>query len=351
MRICIVGAGAIGGMLGAALSNADESVTFIEKNREHADAIRAGGLRVEQDGKTTVARDVKVTDSFTEPGEQDLVIIAVKAHQIPLLLPDMRALFGPQTIVMTVQNGVPWWYFYKQGGQYEGRTINAVDPDGFIDQHIERDRIVGCIVYPAGEVIAPGLIHVVEGNRFSVGELDGSKSERIEAIQQMLVRAGFKSFVLDDIRSEIWLKLWGNLSFNPISALTHGTLAGICRNPQTRELAAAMMAEAQQIGEKLGIQFRHTIEKRIAGAESVGEHKTSMLQDVEAGRPLEIDALVGAVVELGRLTNTPTPHIDSVYAAVKLLNENLARPAASPSPAESASASGNGHPTPAPTAT
>jgi 2-dehydropantoate 2-reductase len=328
MRICIIGAGAIGGMLGARLALAGEQVTFIEKNREHANAIRSNGLRVDSEGETIVARDVAVTDSFAEPGEQDLVIIAVKAHQIPLLLPDIRQLFGPQTMVMTVQNGIPWWYFYKHGGPYDGRTITAVDPDGFIDRHVERERIVGCIVYPAGEVIAPGVVHVVEGNRFSVGELDGSKSERIEALSQLLVRAGFKSYVLDDIRSEIWLKLWGNLSFNPISALTHGTLAGICRNPQTRGLAATMMAEAQQIGEKLGIGFRHTIDKRIAGAESVGEHKTSMLQDVEAGRPLEIDALVGAVVELGRLTDTPTPHIDSIYAAVTLLNENLSRAAA-----------------------
>jgi 2-dehydropantoate 2-reductase len=327
MRICIVGAGAIGGMLGARLALAGERVTFIEKNREHADAIRTNGLRVESDGEAIVAGDVAVTDSFAEAGEQDLVVIAVKAHQIPSLLPDLRALFGPDTMVMTVQNGVPWWYFYGQGGPHEGRTIAAVDPDGFIDKHIERERIVGCIVYPAGEVIAPGVVHVVEGNRFSVGELDGSKTERIEALAQMLIRAGFKSFVLDDIRAEIWLKLWGNLSFNPISALTHATLAGICRNPQSRELAAAMMSEAQQIGEKLGITFRHTIEKRIAGAEAVGEHKTSMLQDVEAERPLEIDALVGAVVELGKLTGTPTPHIDAVYACVSLLNESLARPA------------------------
>jgi len=323
VNICIVGAGAIGGMLGARLALAGESVTFIEKNREHADAIRNNGLRVESDAEAIVAKNVTVTDSFAEAGEQDLVIIAVKAHQIPLLLPDLRALFGPKTMVMTVQNGVPWWYFYGNGGPYEGRTIAAVDPDGFIDKHIERERIVGCIVYPAGEVIAPGVVHVVEGNRFSVGELDGSKSERIEALAQMLIRAGFKSFVLEDIRAEIWLKLWGNLSFNPISALTHATLAGICRNPQSRELAAAMMSEAQQIGEKLGIQFRHTIEKRIAGAEAVGEHKTSMLQDVEAGRPLEIDALVGAVVELGKLTETPTPHIDAVYACVSLLNDSL----------------------------
>jgi 2-dehydropantoate 2-reductase len=328
VRICIIGAGAIGGMLGARLALAGESVTFIEKNPAHAYAMRTQGLRIEADGDAVVAKDFTVTDDLATPGVQDLVVIAVKAHQIPSLVPDIRQLFGPKTIVMTVQNGVPWWYFFKHGGPLDGRRIAAVDPSGAIDEAIERERIVGCIVYPAGEVTAPGVIHVVEGNRFSVGELDGSHSERVEALAAMLVRSGFKSYVLDDIRGEIWLKLWGNLSFNPISALTHQTLAGICRNPYTRELAAQMMGEAQQIGEKLGITFRHTIEKRIAGAEGVGEHKTSMLQDVEAGRSLEIEALVGAVVELGRLTETPTPHIDSVYAAVKGLEETLSQRAA-----------------------
>jgi 2-dehydropantoate 2-reductase len=325
VRICIIGAGAIGGMLGARLALAGESVTFVEKNAEHAHAIRTHGLRLEADGDAVVATNIDVTDDLGAPGPQDLVIIAVKAHQIPLLLPDIRKLFGPQTMVMTVQNGVPWWYFYKQGGPFDGRRIEAVDPNGVIDAAIEHERIIGCVVYPAGEVTAPGVIHVVEGNRFSVGELDGADSERVEALAAMLVRAGFKSFVLDDIRSEIWLKLWGNLSFNPISALTRATLAAICRDPGTRALAADMMREAQQIAEKLGITFRHTIEKRIAGAEAVGEHKTSMLQDVEAGRTLEIEALVGAVVELGRLTETPTPHIESVYACVKALEVSRSR--------------------------
>jgi len=325
VRICIIGAGAIGGMLGARLALAGETVTFVEKNAAHADAIRGRGLRIEGEGGDVVATGITVTDDLRSAGTHDLVIVAVKAHQIPAIAQEMRALFTPQTIVMTVQNGIPWWYFFKHGGPHDGRRIEAVDPGGLIDEAIERERIVGCIVYPAGEVIAPGVIHVVEGNRFSVGELDGAHTERIEALQAMLVRAGFKSYVLDDIRGEIWLKLWGNLSFNPISALTRQTLAGICRNPHTRALAASMMGEAQSIGEKLGVTFRHTIEKRIAGAEGVGEHKTSMLQDVEAGRALEIEALVGAVVELGRLTETPTPHIESVYDAVKGLDETLSR--------------------------
>lgn len=326
MKICVIGAGAIGGMLGARLALAGEQVTFVERSSVQAEAIRSNGMTLQTGTEQLVARDVAVTDDLSVPGPQDLVILAVKAHQIPTLVPDVAQLFGPSTMVMTVQNGVPWWYFQKHGGAFEGRSIRAVDPDGRIGRYIEADRIVGCVVYPAAEVVEPGVVHVVEGNRFPVGELDGSHSERIEALAQTLTRAGYKSFVLDDIRSEIWLKLWGNLSFNPISALTRATLAGICRAPLTRDLAGEMMREAQAIGEKLGIAFRHTIEKRIAGAESVGEHKTSMLQDVEAGRRLELDALIGAVVELGTLTQTPTPHIDAVYACVKLLDESLATP-------------------------
>jgi 2-dehydropantoate 2-reductase len=233
----------------------------------------------------------------------------------------MRVLFGPETVVLTIQNGIPWWYFYKHGGEFDGRCIETVDPNGEINANIEPERIIGCVVYPAAAVVAPGVIKHVEGNRFPVGELDGSHSDRVERISQTLSKAGFKSFVLDDIRSESWLKAWGNLSFNPISALTQATLVDICQFTPTRELAARMMEEAQAIANKLGIQFRHTIEKRIAGAESVGKHKTSMLQDVEAGRELEIEALVGAVVELGRLTHTPTPHIDAIYACTKLLDK------------------------------
>jgi 2-dehydropantoate 2-reductase len=333
MKITVIGAGAIGGMLGARLALANHDVTFVEKNQAHADAIRTNGFTIETDGEEVVAKNVSVTDDLKTPGPQDLVVVAVKANQITSLFPDMKALLGPNTIVMTVQNGVPWWYFQKLGGKYDGRAIKAVDPDGTIEANIPTDRIIGCIVYPAAEITKPGYVHVVEGNRFSVGELDGSKTERVENLAKMLIEAGFKSFVLDDIRAEIWLKLWGNLSFNPISALTGATLAGICRDPGTRQLAADMMAEAQTIGEKLGIVFRHTIEKRLAGAEAVGEHKTSMLQDVEAGRRLEIDALVGAVVELGVLTETPTPHIDAVYACVKLLDANLAAKRESREPA------------------
>lgn len=325
MKICVVGAGAIGGLLGGKLAIAGESVTFIETNAAHRDAINKQGLKLlMHGGGELVAKNVRATADVGEPGPQDLIIVAVKAHQIPMVAPRLKPLYGKDTIVMTVQNGIPWWYFHKHGGPLEGKRLASVDPDGTIDANIEPDRIIGCVVYPAGEVIGPGVIKHVEGDRFSVGELDGSKSNRVEMIAQMLIAAGFKSFVLDNVRSEIWLKAWGNLSFNPISALTHGTLEGICRFPPTRDLAAKMMEEAQAIANKLGITFRHTIEKRIAGAEAVGPHKTSMLQDVEAGRGLEIEALVGSVVELGRLTETPTPHIDAVYACAKLLDKVMA---------------------------
>ena len=325
-KICVIGAGAIGGLLGAKLSLAGRRVTFVVRNPAYIAAIQANGFKiVTHDDEEIVARDVAVTDDIPTPGAQDLVILAVKAHQITAIAPTLGALFGPKTIVMTVQNGIPWWYFQRHGGEFEGRRISAVDPDGTIEAAIPAERIIGCIAYPAGEMLGPGVIKHVEGNRFPVGELDGSKSERVEALAQALNEAGFKSFVLEDIRSEIWLKLWGNLSFNPISALTHATLVDICRFPLTRDLVAKMMVEAQAVANKLGITFRHTIEKRIEGAEGVGAHKTSMLQDEEAGRALEVDALIGAVVELGRLTKTPTPHIDATYACVKLLADTMAK--------------------------
>ena len=325
MRIGVIGAGAIGGLMGVKLATAGVDVTLIDQGA-HLAAIKKNGLRlVMDDGTEQVADSAKATASFEEAGPQDVVILALKAHVIERVAPQMPALFGPETIVVTVQNGLPWWYFYKHGGAFDGRRLDSLDPNGVIAAHIEADRIVGCVVYPAAAVTAPGLIHHVEGDRFPVGELDGSESARLTMLSETLVSAGFKSRILDDIRSEIWLKAWGNLSFNPISALSHATLVDICRFPETRELAARMMQEAEDVAGKLGITFRHTIDKRIAGAEGVGAHKTSMLQDVEAGRRLEVEALVGAVIELGRLTGTATPAIDAVYACTKLLDKTMAR--------------------------
>ncbi len=323
MKICVVGAGAIGGLMGARFALAGQEVTLIDVGA-HLAAIRADGLKlIGPDGGEEVARELVATDDMAEAGPQDLVVIAVKAHHIAGLAPAMRGLFGNDTAVLTVQNGIPWWYFQKHGGEFDGQRIVAVDPDGKIAANIEAERIVGCVVYPAGAVVAPGVIRHVEGNRFPVGELDGSESDRVAAIAELFNGSGFKSYVLDNIRSEIWLKLWGNLSFNPISALSHATMVDICQLGLTRDLAETMMVEAQAIANKLGIEFRHTIERRLEGAEKVGKHKTSMLQDVEAGRLLEVEALVGAVVELARLTATPTPHIDAVYALATLLNRTM----------------------------
>ena len=220
-------------------------------------------------------------------------------------------------------NGVPWWYFHKLGGPYEGRRLSSVDPDGELAGAIEPERIIGSVVYPAAELVEPGVVRVIEGNRFTLGELDGSRSERIEALSQTFMRAGFKSPVARDIRAELWVKLWGNLSFNPISALTHATLEDICRFPPTRALAERMMIEAQAVAEALGVSFKITLAQRLAGAQAVGAHKTSMLQDVEHGRALELEALVGSVVELGRITGVPTPTIEAVYAATSLLGQTL----------------------------
>ena len=323
MKICIVGAGAIGGMLGVKLALAGEDVIFITRG-VNLEAVKKNGMRlVMEGGGECLAQPVKATDRIAEAGVQDLVILGMKAHQVAAVAKDVRSLFRPDTIVVTLQNGIPWWYFHKHPGPYEGLRIEAVDPGGVIAANIEIDRVIGCVVYPAAEIIAPGVIRHIEGNRFSVGELDGAETPRVKMISELFRRAGFKSPVLTDIRSEIWLKLWGNLSFNPISALTHATLVDICQFPPSRELAARMMAEAQAIGEKLGVHFRVPLERRIAGAEAVGKHKTSMLQDVEHGRALEIDALVGAVVELGRITRTPTPHIDAVSACASLLAKTL----------------------------
>jgi 2-dehydropantoate 2-reductase len=324
MRIAVVGAGAIGGYLGAKLALAGEEVTFIARNRNLA-AINANGFRlILEDGSEHHAVTARAVQHMADAGEQDAVLLTVKAHQVRDVLPDLRALFGPKTMVVTMINGLPWWYFHRLAGPFEGRQLDSVDPGGTIAAHIEPERIIGSVVYPATELIEPGLVRVIEGNRFTLGELDGSRSERIEALSQTFMRAGFKSPVARDIRSEIWIKLWGNLSLNPISGLTHSTLQDICRFPPTRALVERMMTEAQSIAEKLGVVFKVSLAQRIAGAEAIGAHKTSMLQDVEHGRALELEALVGAVVELGRITETPTPNIDAIYAVTRLLGQTLA---------------------------
>ena len=319
MKICVVGAGAIGGLLGATLAESGEDVTLIARGA-HLEAIRARGLEVTmRDGSVVRATEIAATSDMTECGPQDIVVLAVKAHQIAPIAGDLPALFGPETVVLTAQNGIPWWYFQRHGGPFDGTALDSLDPGGTIAGAIAPERIIGCIAYPAAEITAPGRIRHIEGSRFPVGELDGSVTNRVNALSETLQQAGFKAPVLDDIRSEIWLKAWGNLSFNPISALTHATLVDICQFAPSRDLAARMMTEAQDVAAGLGISFRVPLEKRIAGAERVGRHKTSMLQDVECGKALETEALIGAVAELGRLTGTPTPSIDAVHALARLL--------------------------------
>lgn len=319
MKIAIIGAGAIGGYVGVKLALAGEDVTFIVRG-SNLNAIRQNGMKlIMQDGAEYVATNVKATDNYAAAGPQDLVILAMKAHQLESVVDDLPVLLGPNTTVVTMQNGIPFWYFHKHGGPFEGKRVHSVDPHGRISKMLPADQVIGCVVYPASELIAPGVVKHIEGDRFPIGELDGSISERVTRISACFANAGFKAPVLENIRAEIWLKLWGNLTFNPISGLTGSTLIEICQHPLSRELAANMMREAQQVAEKLGIGFRVTLEQRIMGAEKVGAHKTSMLQDIEAGRAPEIDALVGSVVELGRLTETSTPHINTAYALVKLL--------------------------------
>jgi 2-dehydropantoate 2-reductase len=319
-KICVVGAGAIGGLLAAKFALAGEDVTVIDQGA-HLAAIQKNGLKLEwHDGKVQTAK-VKAVNKPTDAGKQDIVVLAVKAHFLDQVVRDIDALLGPDTIVLTVQNGLPWWYFQKLGGKYDNHRLESLDPSGVLTRNIDPNRVIGCVVYPAAAAVAPGVIHHVEGDRFPIGELDGSETERVRELHDVFIRAGLKSLVLPDIRSEIWLKAWGNLSFNPISALTHATLVDICQFAETRELAATMMREAQDIAQKLGVTFRVSIDKRIAGAEAVGAHKTSMLQDVEAGRSLETEALIGSILEMARLTGTPAPAIESVYALVKLLNK------------------------------
>ena len=322
MKICVVGAGAIGGCLAVRLARAGHDVSAIARG-PHLAAIQAKGLKLVEDEQELIADNLTATDRIRDLGAQDVVLLALKAHQVGPVAGDLPALFGPDTVMVTLQNGIPWWYFQKLGGPYADRVVETVDPGGVLFKSIDPERILGCIAYPAAAIAEPGVIRLIEGNRFPIGELDGSNSERAQKVFTAFTEAGFKSRVLDDVRSEIWLKLWGNMTFNPISALTHSTLVDICQFPLTRALAATMMTEAQTIGERLGAQFRVPMERRISGAESVGKHKTSMLQDVEAGKPLEIDGMLGVVVELAEVTGVEVPTLRALHACVSLLDKTI----------------------------
>lgn len=316
MKICIFGAGAIGGYMGAKLAEAGADVSLVARG-PHLAAMQANGLTLIEDGQSTTL-PVTASDDPEELGPQDYVIITLKAHSVPPVVGRMQPLIGPDTTVVSGVNGVPWWYFHKIGGPLEGTRLHSVDPGDAQWEGFGPDRVLGCVVYPAAEVAEPGVIRHVEGNRFSLGEPDGSKSDRAQALSKALMAAGLKAPVRPRLRDEIWVKLWGNLSFNPISALTHATLDVLCTDPGTRAVARAMMLEAQTIAEKLGVKFPIDVERRIDGGAAVGAHRTSMLQDLDAGRPMEIDALVGSVQELGCITGTETPTIDTVLALIRL---------------------------------
>ena len=317
MKICIFGAGAIGGYMGAKLAQAGAEVSLVARG-PHLAAIKDKGLTLAEADRDPVTVKINASENPADLGPQDYVIVTLKAHSVPAVVPKMQPLIGRNTTIVSGVNGVPWWYFHKIGTDLEGTRLESVDPDNTQWDGFGPDRVLGCVVYPAAEVSMPGTIKHIEGNRFSLGEPDGSKSERAVALSQALSAAGLKAPVRPRLRDEIWVKLWGNLSFNPISALTQAPLDVLCTDSGTRAVAKGMMLEAQEIAEKLGVKFPIDVERRIDGGAAVGSHRTSMLQDLDAGRPMEIDALIGSVQELGHLTKTPTPTIDTVLALIRL---------------------------------
>ncbi|WP_282153061.1 2-dehydropantoate 2-reductase [Ruegeria atlantica] len=317
MKVCIFGAGAIGGYVAAKLSQTDTEVSVVARG-PHLAAMQEKGLTLLEEGQDPVSVPIRASDNAADLGPQDYVFITLKAHSVPAVVDSMQPLIADETTVVSGVNGVPWWYFHKLGGPYEGTRLASVDPGNVQWDGFGPDRVLGCVVYPAAEVIAPGSIKHIEGNRFSLGEPDGAKSDRAVKLSAALSAAGLRAPVRPRIRDEIWLKLWGNLSFNPISALTHSTLDVLCADEGTRSVARGMMLEAQEVGEKLGVKFPIDVEKRLDGGAAVGAHKTSMWQDLELRRPMEIDALVTSVQELGHLTGISTPTIDTVASLIKL---------------------------------
>jgi 2-dehydropantoate 2-reductase len=332
MKICVYGAGAIGAYMGAQLALAGAEVSFIARG-PHMAAMQRNGVRLQMDDTERVVK-VRCTSDPRELGPQDYVIVALKAHSVPGVVDAMQPLIGPQTAIVTAVNGIPYWYFYRHGGEFEGTTLASIDPGGKQWRALGPERAIGCVLYPAAEIVEPGVIRHVYGKKFPIGEPSGEPTERITKLHEIMVAAGFDAPIRENIRDEIWLKLWGNLCFNPISALTHATLDVITSHPGTRAVSRTMMLEAKSIADRFGVHFRVDVERRIDGAGAVGAHKTSMLQDLEAGRPMEIDPLLTVVQEMGQLVGQPTPTIDTVLALIKLreqiAQEALARPAATP---------------------
>lgn len=321
LDVCIVGAGAVGGLIGGQMALSGANVTLVDQG-PHLEALRETGLSlISRDGEKTVVDAVDTTDTIEEDRPTDLVVLGVKAYTLPEVAPMIPKLVDSRTAILPVQNGIPWWYFQRFGGEFEGYRIDALDPDGVLERYIETERVVGCVPFVAATVVKPGTVKHIEGEWFPVGELDGEVTPRVRGIAELFERVELRSRVLEDIRSEVWLKALGNLAFNPISALTRATLREICSDPGTRMVARKMMEEAKLVAEELGADFRRSIDERIDGAEAVGDHKTSMLQDVERHNRLETEALLGSVIELAELTDTPTPTIETIYVLVNLLEK------------------------------
>ena len=321
MKFAVVGAGAIGAFAGAMLSRSGEDVTLIARGA-HLQAMQESGVRVQGSLGEFTARPA-ATDDPSQVGHVDAVLLALKAHSLTEMAPRLSPLIGPNTSVVSMQNGIPWWYFYRHGGEWEGTHLESVDPGGVVNKNIDPARVLGCVVYPSTFIAEPGVVEHIEGTRFAIGEPDGSKSERSRTIAGAFIKAGLRCPIRGAIRHDMWVKLMGSVAFNPISALTRATLVEIVQCDETRALSVAIMTEAEAVARGLGIDLGVSIEQRLDGAEKVGAHKTSMLQDVEAGRPLEFEAIVGAVVELGRRIGVAMPSTEVVYACVKLLDSQL----------------------------
>jgi 2-dehydropantoate 2-reductase len=320
VRFLIAGAGAIGAYVGARLARAGFDVTLFARG-PHLKAMQEHGVRVRSVEGDFEARP-RIIGSLEEAGPTDVILLGVKAHSLPQLAPQLRPALGPQTTVVSTQNGIPWWYFQGIGGPWEGLRLESIDPEGVISAAIEACRVVGSIVYFSTEIPEPGVIQHTEGNRISLGEPDGTRSDRCRRIAESFVASGLRCPITTHIREEIWVKILGNASFNPVSALTRATLVQMVRDPGTAELIRNIMQEVEAVSHKLGLDLPVSIDQRIAGAEKVGEHKTSMLQDLETGRPMELEALVGSVVELGERLGLALPHTRVIYTCAKLLNRN-----------------------------
>ena len=319
MKIAIVGAGAIGAFLGAKLALSGEDVYLIARGA-HLQAMQTHGVQVKSPEGDFEAHP-NATDDYESVGPVDFVFLTVKAHSLTEIAPQIAPLLGPETAVVSAQNGIPWWYFHSHGGPFDGTAIESVDPGGVVAQAIDPSRIIGCIIYPSTVIVQPGVIEHIEGNRFSIGELDGTSSDRCKTLAAALIGAGLKAPIRSRIRHDLWVKLLGNVVFNPMSALTGATLEEMATHPESSAIARAVMAEADEVAVALGIRLPLTIDQRMDGARKVGAHKTSMLQDLESGRPMELESVVGVVIELGEKLGLPMPHTRTLYSCTRLLSQ------------------------------